>query len=816
MHIPHSASPTAPSRTGIEAFDPKTGSFLERLIFGNRPLLILFCLLVTASLGFSIHGLRLNASFESVIPTHHPFIVNFNKYRADLNGSGNTLDIVVQPKQGTILNKNYILTLQHINDDVFLLPGVDRAFMQSLWTPNVRWNAITAVGLTSGPVMPPTFDGSPTSLGQLVQNIQNSGQIGTLVAPDFTSSDIKVPLLDNHSNGEPLDYGTLARRLDTIRAEFDRQGVTLHITGFAMIQGDLIKGLHKILGFFAISVLIAMAMVYWYTRCVRSTALVVSCSLLAVFWQLGALPVFGYGLDPYSILVPFLVFAIGMSHGAQKMNGVMQDIGRGSSRLVAARMTFRRLFVAGFTALICDAVGFAVLLAVRIQAIHELAIVASLGVAILIFTNLIFLPVMLSYVGVSPKAAIRSLSAETSEAKHPVWAALDLFTQRRYATGALCGAICLGILGAYIGHNVQVGDLGPGAPELRANSIYNQDNAYFVSHYAASSDVFGVMVTTPNYQCAQYETLGDVDQLEIRLKDLPGVISTTSFADLSRAISMEFNEGSYLWYDLPANQSSLNEGVVEVPRTMIDPNCDFILISAYLKDHKAATLTNVVDTVQAFAKTHDGPGASYLMAAGNAGIEAATNLVVSRASRLMLIEVYAAVIVLSLITFRSWRAVLTAILPLALTSILAQALMVWLGIGVKVATLPVTALGVGIGVDYSLYILSVTLANMRAGMSLSDAYYRALLFTGKVVMLTGFTLCVAVATWAFSPIKFQADMGELLAFMFLWNMLGALVLLPALAHFLLPESLFVKPTPPARGPELHLVVENPAIEQVAN
>ena len=154
--------------------------------------------------------------------------------------------------------------------------------------------------------------------------------------------------------------------------------------------------------------------------------------------------------------------------------------------------------------------------------------------------------------------------------------------------------------------------------------------------------------------------------------------------------------------------------------------------------------------------------------------------------------VYAAVVLLCFVTFRSWRAVVVAVLPLVLTSILAEALMVGLGMGVKVATLPVIALGVGIGVDYALYILSVTLAQLRAGSSLSEAYYRALLFTGKVVMLTGVTLGIGVVTWVASPIKFQADMGLLLAFMFLWNMLGALVLLPALAHFLL------KPAPVSR------------------
>lgn len=164
----------------------------------------------------------------------------------------------------------------------------------------------------------------------------------------------------------------------------------------------------------------------------------------------------------------------------------------------------------------------------------------------------------------------------------------------------------------------------------------------------------------------------------------------------------------------------------------------------------------------------------------------------------MLMWVYAAVAVLAFITFRSWRAVVCAVVPLMLTSVLCEALMVGLNIGVKVATLPVIALGVGIGVDYALYVMTVTLAGLRAGESLSQAYYKALLFTGKVVVLTGITLGVAVATWAFSPIKFQADMGILLAFMFVWNMLGALILLPALAHFLLKPAVAAAPV--SEGP----------------
>ncbi len=158
----------------------------------------------------------------------------------------------------------------------------------------------------------------------------------------------------------------------------------------------------------------------------------------------------------------------------------------------------------------------------------------------------------------------------------------------------------------------------------------------------------------------------------------------------------------------------------------------------------------------------------------------------------MLIVLYGAVTVLCFATFRSWRATVVALVPLVITSFLCEALMVALGIGVKVATLPVIALGVGVGVDYALYLLSVQLAQQRAGVPLRLAYKRAVLFTGKVVAMVGLTLAAGVITWAWSPIKFQADMGLLLTFMFVWNMLGALVLIPALSHFLLnprPETL---------------------------
>jgi predicted RND superfamily exporter protein len=765
---------------------------VERALFNHRALVVLACLLITLVLGWQAAQLRLSASFEKTLPTGHPYIANFLAERDELKGLGNALRVVVENPRGSIYDADYLEQLRALTDEIFLIPGVSRQGLKSLWTPSTRWSGVTEEGLEGGPVIPNGYDASPGSLERLRANVARSGEIGQLVALDGRSSVIHVPLLATESGGKPIDYGRMAATLEELRAKYEARGAKVHITGFAKIVGDLLDGVKAMLMFFAAAVVVAAVMVYGYTRCARSTLLVVAASLVAVVWQLGLLPALGFSLDPYSILVPFLVFAIGMSHGAQKMNGIMQDIGRGTHRVVAARFTFRRLFLAGLTALLADVVGFAVLLMIDIQVIRELAIAASLGVAVLIFTNLILLPILLSYTGVDPAAAQRSLRDDPVDARGAetpaLWAFLGRFTHRRWALGAVVAAGGLLIVGLVVGARLSIGDMDPGAPELRPDSRYNRDVAYINSAYGASSDVLAVMVKTPEGGCTRLETVQAVDQLEWALRQLEGVEDTSTLALLNRRVAAGLNEGNPKWYDMLPSQDMVNTVTANAPRGLYNESCNLLTVYVYLRDHRSATLSRVVDLVEGFAREHDSVHARFLLAAGSAGIEAATNMAVAQAWHWMLWLVYTAVVALAYVAFRSWRAVLVAVLPLVLTSFLAEALMVVLGMGVKVATLPVIALGVGIGVDYALYILSIVLARLRSGCTLSQAYHQALQFTGKVVMLTGVTLALGVITWVLSPIKFQADMGVLLAFMFLLNMLGALVLVPALAHFLLQPA----------------------------
>jgi predicted RND superfamily exporter protein len=692
--------------------------------------------------------------------------------------------------------------------------------MRSLWMPAVRWNEVTEVGMEGGPVMPNSYDGSAASLQELQVNVLRGNLIGDLVSLDMRSSVIVVPLMDKDPlTGEPFDYNEFAQFLEhEIRGKYEVAGsdgqpkVRVHIIGFAKLVGDLIDGLTLVMGFFAVAALIVASIIYGYTRCLRSSVLLVVASLSSVIWLLGLMQLLDYDIDPYSILVPFLIFAIGMSHGAQKMNGIMQDIGRGTDRYVAARYTFRRLFVAGLTALLANVFGFAILMVIDIPVIRDLAITTSIGVFVLIFTQLIMVPVMLSYIGVSPSAALRSVRNEQERTEHGgffklVNDTLVKCTQPGISHGLVILALIVGYCAFDIRRDLQIGDLDAGAPELRAESRYNQDLAFFNSSFGRSTDQFAVIVKTKPGECSTFETLTEIDRLSRMLRDVPGVQSVVSLSSSVRFINSSYGEANPKWMSIPrvseVAAQTAQLAVMQSPE-LANLTCSISPVVAYLADHRADTLQRVVKAVEAFASKHNTEDRQFLLAAGPAGIEAATNQVVESATLTVLLLLYASVVVLCLIAFRSWRAVIVALVPLVITSLLCEAIMVQMGIGVKVATLPVIALGVGAGVDYALYLLSVQLTLQRKGATLEEAYSGALRFTGKVVALVGLTLAAGVLTWVFSPIKFQADMGILLTFMFLWNMIGALVLIPALSHLLLrgqtrPVSV---QTPSALAPEL--------------
>lgn len=762
--------------------------FFERYFVRVRAPALAFFLLLTVVFAYQAAQLQPDASFQKMVPISHPYIANYLKFENELRPLGNVIRVAVENTQGDIYDKAFLETLKNITDEVFYIPGVDRGALKSLWTPNVLWIEVTEEGLTAGQIIPQGFNGTPETIDSVRTNVARSSIVGTLVASDHRSAIILAPLLEvDPQTGERLDYGKLSQRLEElVRSKYQNEQTKIHITGFAKIVGDLIEGARAIGIFFAITFVLTVLVLLLYSRCWRSTFATVFCCSLAVIWQLGIVRLMGLGLDPYSILVPFLTFAIGVSHAVQNISTMATERVLGRSNIEAAKATFRVLFIPGTVALLCDAVGFSTLLVIDIGVIRELAISASVGVAVIILTKMFLLPILMSYMGISP-AGLRH-QEKRMQSKH-TWAhQLSRFAEPKMAWVAVGLSAAIFAAGFVMSRDLKIGDLDPGAPELRVESRYNRDNAYIAAHYATSPDVFVVMVTTPKGECGAYPVAATVDQFQLRMENLPGVESTSSLFTAMKRVLAGQNGGDMRWQSVTRNRFSSNAAHRMLPSELYNSECSMVPVLIFLQDHKAETLTTVVNAVEKFAAAHNDENVKFELAAGNAGIDAATNMVIKQSEPLMLALVYGIVALLVLWEFKSWRVTICIMAPLYITSVLCEGIMAQLGLGVKVATLPVIALGIGIGVDYGIYIYNKLEFYLEEGLALKDAYFETLKTTGVAVALTGVMLALGVSTWIFSDIKFQADMGLLLAFMFLWNMFGAVVMIPALSALLLPTK----------------------------
>jgi len=574
---------------------------------------------------------------------------------------------------------------------------------------------------------------------------------------------------------------------ERIRGQYESQDFNIelkvHVIGFAKAIGDIADGAARVILFFALTFVITALLVFGNTRSFRLTAALLGSALIAVVWQLGLLTIMGYGIDPMSVLIPFLIFAIAISHGVQMVNNHNNEVFQGADAETAARTCFKRLLIPSTIALASDTIGFITIYLIEIRVIQEMAITASVGVAVIIFINLLLLPVLLSYI--VPKAGHREKLSHRAEKMNAVWSVVAKAATAKPAAGIILFSLFLLIIGVWKATDVKIGDLQRGVPELRAESRYNVDSEVISDKFSIGVDVLTVIVETSPEGCINYDIMSAIDHFQWTMLNVAGVQSVIAMPGVVRVINSGWNEGSLKWRVLPRNASSLAQSVAYIPTSsgLLNNDCSVMPVMIFTEDHKATTITTIVTAIKAYRDAHNRDNLQFHLATGNVGVMAATNEEIERAQFPILFYLFSIIIALCLLTFRSLATTLCIMLPLALVSLLAYALMAMLDIGLKVATLPVVALGVGVGVDYGIYIYSRLREFLKTENSLYDAYLMTLSQTGSGVLFTAITLAIGVATWIFSPLKFQADMGVLLTFMFLVNMLGAIFLLPALAYW---------------------------------
>ena len=894
--------------------------FAERFVFGARPLVLLVFAAITVAMGYYALQLKVDAGFEKQIPRQHEYMQTFLKYQEDFGGANRVL-VSVMAKDGNMFSDEYLTALQQVSKEVIDLEDTDDARSRSLFTPNVRFIEVVEDGISGGNVIPNDYDpsfkpGSPEQFEQIRGNIVKANILGRLVAKDWSGAMVWADIIpENNSKTNPrkVDYQKIAKQLEAIRTKHEKGNITVHIIGFAKMVGDISDGAASVVKFFAFTIGFTWLLLFLYSSSVKLASLTVIAAMVAVVWMLGALKLMGFGIDPMNMLTPFLIFAIAVSHGEQMINRFRGEIFFGGLEegtveqlrarekfavgpLLAAQRSFRALLIPGAVALAAGCIGFGAIWFIPIQMVKELAITATIGVAFTILTDLILLPVLLSYTIMRNLDRKREYRLRQLTVFDKIWAVLARLSR----PGPAAIVIVIGLVAWFFawqeGNKVMIGDAQAGVAELRPEARYNRDAVLISTKFALGVDILNVIVEAGPSACTtSYKAMETIDRFAWHMSNVEGVEQVMSLPMAAKLVNAGWNDGSVRWRVLPRDRDTLRQATqsFETDSGLLNADCSAIPVTIFTKDHQSSTIDRVVKETKDFrtknnaydlhfAEKRDAAikaaadkGEEYRtdqvnlrLATGSLGVAAAINDTVREKEHFILYLLYAAVFVMCLISFRSPRVALCILLPLVLVTELGHTLMVQLDIGMKVNTITVVALGVGIGVDYAIYLFArmheamtyrvefiaadqdeddtltaEELVKFNASLgtdhdsarltgqhrilsaadlagenrilsaaerfsrqdvnqdgvvshheylkgegrvrTLGESYFIALKTTGIAIFYTALTLAVGVATWMFSDLKIQADMGIMLTFMFILNMIAAIIFLPALCRWIL-------------------------------
>ncbi|MBP6299564.1 MAG: MMPL family transporter [Arenimonas sp.] len=813
----------------------KFDDIAEKIIFKNRAIILALFVLITGAMVFFASQLKVDAGFNKQVPLQHEYMRTFTDYMSDFGGANRVL-IAVIAKDGNMFSKEYMATLENITSDVINLDATDDAKTRSLFTPNVRFIEVVEDGLSGGNVIPQDFtpnlegfEATPEQFAKIKGNIVKAGIVGRLVAKDYSGSMVWGDLIPE-SNINKVDYNVVAKQLEGIRKKYENENTSIHIIGFAKMVGDISDGAMSVLKFFLLTIAFTWLLLFLYSSSAKLASLTVLAALVSVIWMLGALRLMGFGIDPMNMLTPFLIFAIAVSHGEQMINRFRGEIFFGGLEegtveelrerakfavdpLTAATRSFHALLIPGTVALLAGCIGFGAIMVIPIQMIRELAITATVGVALTILTDLILLPILLSYTKLRNLEKKREFRLRQLTQFDKIWVALSKLSQPKAAATVLLIGAVMWVSAWMFGNNVMIGDAQQGVAELRPEARYNQDARLISSKFALGVDTMNVIVEAGPSACTtSYKAMETIDRFAWHMSNVEGVEQVITLPMAAKMVNAGWNDGSVRWRVLPRDPDTLRQATqsFETDSGLLNADCSAIPVTIFTKDHKSTTIDRIVAETKKFrtdnkafeegfaqkrnalmakaqeeGKEYSTDQVNFRLATGPLGVQAATNDTVRDKEHLILWLLYGAVFLMCWISFKCPRSALCVTLPLMLVTELGHSLMVLLGIGMKVNTLTVVALGVGIGVDYGIYIFARMREAMLQGKTLSESYFIALKTTGIAIFYTALTLAVGVAMWIFSDLKFQADMGVMLTFMFVVNMIAAIIFLPALCRWIL-------------------------------
>jgi len=751
------------------------------------------CLLISLFFAYQVKNLSFNTNLGDFYPLKHPYLKIQNRLN-EVFGGLNQVSIAIEVKNGTILNPQTLEKVWQITNDLYLTEGINAGRVVSLSARKVKYVEANAEGFNTQRLMHDPAR-TPDEIAALQQKILRSPMVyGPLVSKDFKATLIQA---DFESS---LSVKKIFAILQELKNKYQDNNHSIYIAGQPVLQGWLDYYLPKMIPLFILTILVMSWVLYNAFKSKRGVLLPLLSASMATLWGLGLTAMLGYKLTPATVLAPFLVLALGVSHAVQFIKRYYEYMSKhaGNSKAAAIKIT-RNLFVPASNSLLTDFIAPLTLFFIPLGMVKSLAVAIGAGILSIFFGTVILVPNLLSFM--KPPRRLEVIKEERASLTNRLLVYFGkIALNKKSRTVVIAVFFILTLLAIFGMSQLTVGDKKPGTSLLYANSPYNQAEKFISGKFATSDPYFIFVAGKDQDAILNNEVLKEMDSLQRYLeKEASGVGRTLSLVEYMKGMNMAMFEGRREEFRIPDNDRTIAEYMFLYSLTgfpgdfdpVVNPNYEYANIKVDLRNHKASTINEAIQKTDRWIKNnHKTKEVDFYYAGGNIGMLAAVNQIVSTMLLENSLQTSFLVFLCLVFAYGSFVSGWLLIIPLLFRTLLIFGILGFLKIGLTAEMIPVAALGIGVGVDFSLYVVSRVRDELKErGDSLEEALMEAMSTSGKAVFFTGLSLTIGIAAWMFSPILMQARLGALLGFFIFFNAMGTLAVLPSMIMTVKPKFL---------------------------
>ena len=757
---------------------------LSRLVVTHPVMFLVVLVGISLVLAYQAReGLSLKVVLEEMLPVERNNVQLMQKFGAQFGGANTTL-IAFENQNGDIYDEAFLRAYSKFSDELYFYPDTIRHLVQSLSLRKTKAIAGSGGRILIDALMWPRPPEGEDELETLRRNVKAQYQ-GLLVSDDERSAMIVADFKDS------VDYEGLVDFIDVMRAEAAAQGITVYASGRPVLLGTIYKALDKTLLILGVSVLFVGVILFAYFHNWIGVFVPMVSATTATSWGLGAMGLVDYNLDPLLILLPAFIFAIVLSHSVQFISRVFEEFAEHHHMRDAVRHGLTKLLFPSMAAIITDAAGFTVLVLVGIPSIQALALICTLWL-LAIFPSLILSAALLCLLP-RPKAYRTGLHFVER-----VWSSLNL---ERHALAVLVLTFVVLGLGAMGASRLTIGDAS-GSPILWPDSRYNMDNDAINAGFSrVGTDLMQIYIEGGENTMLDPAVYHRIEAMDRHVyQTVPQARSAQSLVPVIKKINGVLYEGDPSYELIPDSSEEVgfniylfrSKGEPGDFAAYTNPEWQIGSVSIPVKDHAGRTVDTVIDVVGDFIDSQPplDNEERFLYAGGQIGIIKAVNDEIRASNTVVLLSIVAVIAICVFVLYRSVLISLVLVISLATANFLTYAFMAFQGIGLSINTLPLTALGIGLGVDYGIYMLDRIREEARLGSDAFGAVRKAIMTSGNAIFVTAMTMVLPLIPWfLFSTLRFQAEMGLLLGMVLFLNMIGSLIFVPAAVLFLRPKAV---------------------------